>query len=244
MLYLYGIIDRYEKAVVPAVNGLDDASVRVLSWCDLMVAASDVAEGDVAATEDNLWVHEHVLDALMTRGTVLPMRFGTVVTDEAACLRRLTDLHGSLRADLARLRGCVEFGLRITEPVDAGEETDAGATAEPAAGTGTAYIRERLRAHRRNVAARQRMAEAEEMARSRLDHHAADTKVWPDDPPNPCLRASFLVRKDHVAPFLHVVGGLQRHQPDVRVSCTGPWPPYSFVRTLVAPAAAMEDGHA
>jgi hypothetical protein len=43
------------------------------------------------------------------------------------------------------------------------------------------------------------------------------------------LRASYLVESDQVDEFAALVRDLQQTNPDLTVSCTGPWAPYSFV---------------
>jgi Gas vesicle synthesis protein GvpL/GvpF len=42
------------------------------------------------------------------------------------------------------------------------------------------------------------------------------------------LRAAYLVDRVAVDGFVETVGGLQRAHPELRLLCTGPWPPYSF----------------
>ena len=43
------------------------------------------------------------------------------------------------------------------------------------------------------------------------------------------LRASYLVASDEVDQFAALVRDLQQTNPDVTLTCTGPWAPYSFV---------------
>jgi hypothetical protein len=43
------------------------------------------------------------------------------------------------------------------------------------------------------------------------------------------LTASYLVRVCEVECFADRVSALARAQPELSLSCTGPWPPYSFV---------------
>jgi hypothetical protein len=42
------------------------------------------------------------------------------------------------------------------------------------------------------------------------------------------LRAAYLVDREHVGTFASQVAGLQARRADLRLLCTGPWPPYSF----------------
>ena len=42
------------------------------------------------------------------------------------------------------------------------------------------------------------------------------------------LRAAYLVDRDGGKAFTAAVADQQRHNPELRLLCTGPWPPYSF----------------
>lgn len=42
------------------------------------------------------------------------------------------------------------------------------------------------------------------------------------------LRGAYLVTREGVDPFVGAVADLQQSLPDLRLLCTGPWPPYSF----------------
>jgi hypothetical protein len=55
-----------------------------------------------------------------------------------------------------------------------------------------------------------------------LNHHGPE--------PGPAARASFLVEKDRWDVFSDIVREEQRRLREMRVQCTGPWPPYDFVR--------------
>jgi hypothetical protein len=44
------------------------------------------------------------------------------------------------------------------------------------------------------------------------------------------VAASFLVERDRWSLFADVVAEEGKRFPDLRVECTGPWPPYDFVR--------------
>jgi hypothetical protein len=48
------------------------------------------------------------------------------------------------------------------------------------------------------------------------------------DSPSEQLRAAYLVDRDRVDEFVRAVAALQQRRSDLRLLCTGPWPPYSF----------------
>jgi hypothetical protein len=46
--------------------------------------------------------------------------------------------------------------------------------------------------------------------------------------PPEALRAAYLVDRRAVAGFTRLVARLDERHPELRLLCTGPWPPYSF----------------
>jgi hypothetical protein len=42
------------------------------------------------------------------------------------------------------------------------------------------------------------------------------------------LCAAYLVERSKVSGFAERVAELQQENPELRILCTGPWPPYSF----------------
>jgi hypothetical protein len=52
----------------------------------------------------------------------------------------------------------------------------------------------------------------------------------PPRPPAEALRAAYLVERGAVRGFTRLVARLDERHPELRLLCTGPWPPYSFVQ--------------
>jgi hypothetical protein len=143
MLYVYGIVDSASLGGTP-LKGHDGASVFAVPCGDCAAAASSRFGGTIAPTPRSVWLHERVLHALMRRHAVLPLRFATIAPDASALRNRLGPMHGALIADLRRLRGKVEFALRITnilaESPRAGHAPGESAAAQ-ALPPGTRYLR-------------------------------------------------------------------------------------------------------
>jgi len=222
MFYLYGVIRR-QAEFSAATAGIGGSAVAMLPCCGLMAVASPVDIREIEATEDNLWCHEHVIEAIMAETTVLPLRFGTVVADAAACRHLLSQSEGQLAAQLALLDGRVEFGLRLgPEAAREPAETECGsATNWP----GTLYLRSLARTYASWPTS------LDVTLNAALDAYAVAYMLWPRGTPESELRASFLVAKPAIDAFRQAVARLQSSQPEWRISCTGPWPPYSFVES-------------
>jgi hypothetical protein len=138
---------------------------------------------------------------------VLPFRFGTMLPDRGAAETLLMRERDRFLRRLAELRGRVELAVRVAMP-----ESDDTAPAD-----GAAYLAARARernAHDEVLAPLASLA----TARSRRDAGAAHV-----------ISASYLVALDDVERFASAVRDLQESHPDLALSCTGPWAPYSFV---------------
>jgi Gas vesicle synthesis protein GvpL/GvpF len=159
-------------------------------------------------TADVLWRHEEVVEDLMRERDLIPVRFGTLVEDEAAAQKALDERHDELVTSLDRVRGAVELAVRahLREP-----------GAPPLAGSGAEYMQ-----------AKARRAEAAALLHEPLAFLARGSVVR--QAPE-LLRAAYLVDRDAVDGFVGLVKRLEETHEDVRIVCTGPWPPYSFAGT-------------
>jgi hypothetical protein len=164
--------------------------------------------------------HDVVVRAVFEHSPVLPLRFGTILRDEQAAVRLLTDHHTEAREGLDRVEGHREWGVRARLP-------HPGKPAEvPTEGmSGTDYLA--MRRDRLAAAARTRRdgSAAATALDDALSRHATET-AHRAKKSVPLLDAAYLVPIKAEAEF-HAEA--ERHD-ELAVEVTGPWPPYSFVR--------------
>ena len=214
MIHVYGFVDELRE--LPRVAGLDDAPLerQRLGDVELVISRSETPPAREVSREAVLR-HAEVVEELMHRSeALLPAQLGRTFANEdelaAAVLTRAEDLARGLE----RVRGCVEFGLRVIEPKDGGEERE-----RPASASGAEYMRARL---------------AEVKGRERLlaDLHEPLVRLSRANLVTPgtagVLRAAYLVPKTNVAAFCEAVQRLEAARPELAIVSTGPWPPYSF----------------
>jgi hypothetical protein len=144
-------------------------------------------------TREALWQREATLEALMGERTVLPIRYGTFVADEAAAAGAVAPRCAALRAGLERVRGAVELSVRVHADAPAPDTgarylsraREARDVHEPLAALARAAVlrptRELLRAaylvDRGSVGAF--VAEVERLQRERPDLAILATGPWP-----------------------------------------------------------------
>ena len=208
------MIDLYAVTDDPAPPLPDVAGLSAVASHGLALVCGPAAGDEL--TPDVLWRHEEVVEALMEDRDLLPVRFGTRVHDETAAARALGERHRELAEALEKVRGAVELSLRVR-----GERRRDDSESDETVTSGAAYLRARARA-----------VEAQEDVRRTVHRPLAAiaraSRQLPAREPTELLRAAYLVDRGAVSVFTDDVARLQQAHPELRLLCTGPWPPYSF----------------
>ncbi len=226
-MYLYAITDRPELPV-PAEPGLEGTSLFGLAYRDIVAVVSSLDTAKVSPTEDNLWRHEAIVEALMADRAVLPVRFGTVLADEAAVQATLAVHYADFVASLNRVRGRVELSLRVLWDF---EFRISNFEFRP--DSGQAYLMARLEEERQRQAWRQRAEALAAELHTPLGRLAVESTRQVLVTPRLLLTAAYLVERDQVVAFRQQVEALSPAYPALHFLCTGPWPAYNFVTATV-----------
>jgi hypothetical protein len=206
MIYVYAVTD---PRVTPARGaGLDGAQLQSTTTAGVRAVYSLHEQLDCAPEPATVWQHELVVEELMAAGAVLPLRFGTTLTDRDALERILARDATRLLASLARVRGCVELAVRLGLP--------------PAPRTPAADGHDYLETIRAVAEERERVVLRALVPLAEL---ASDVRRRQADG---VIKASYLVPRGTVEHFAETVRRVQRSYPELELSCTGPWAPYSF----------------
>ena len=231
--YVYCVTD-HGLADLPDLRGVDDQPVQLLGEGDLRVVASAASDRvralEHADPEDVLSAvtrHDEVLVALVRTGTVLPVRFGTVLPDADAVADLLADPHGRVAADLAHVHEAEEWVVSVTAPADDPDTDDADTDTDDLS-PGHAFFAKRRRAdHSRQ----QRRAAVVTAARDLDDHLQAlarDMVPMELRDPEMVARGAYLVPRRARGAFLDHVERTTAGVVDVQ----GPLPPYRFAGTV------------
>jgi Gas vesicle synthesis protein GvpL/GvpF len=106
------VIELYAIARHPGPPLPELAPLRAVPFDGLVVVCGPAAEGE-EVTEEALWRHEEIVEALMNDRDVLPVRYGTRVADENEAARAVAGLSDRLRAALEHVSGAAELSLRV-----------------------------------------------------------------------------------------------------------------------------------
>ncbi len=199
---LYGIISLDVSGATSPVRG-----VNVLSFRDLGALVTDSAYAAPAATPQHVAEYRRVVEGAFARQTIVPAPFGSIFRGRDSLLRWL-ELHYftlveavTFVADRAMARVVVSYG-------DEPENTTAMSVDAELLDTAAD---ESFRVLRRHA-----------VASVVISNHAGEV--------GPAARASFLVERERWEVFTDIVREEQKRLREMHVDCTGPWPPYDFVR--------------
>lgn len=197
-----------------------------------------------AALKDMRWVgevamaHEAVVEhfARARGATVIPMKLFTMFSTVERAVRDVRRQDPTIAAALKRVRGCAEWGVRVTKAP--------GLTARPrpaSRGTsGAAFLAAKRQARDDARAAWVAGAEAAEDAFDLLAAIARATRRRDSEPQGsaapPLLDAAFLVPAAALSRFKAAARRAAANcgEAGAQMTLTGPWPPYNFVH--------LEDG--
>ena len=235
--YVYGIVETGTSK--PRERGIGGAPLGVVATEDAAALVSEVATGNVRLGRDEVLLHSKVLERALSRGPVLPMRFGVVMSDAEEVRRRLLDEHGpELRAQLAEFAGKVEIRVRATYEEESllrevlREHPQIAALRETVrGGSENATYYDRIRLGELVAAAIQRRREHDaQTIVDALSPAALDVEVGEPGHERVAVQASFLVERDRMAEFDDTLDKVaDQYGGRIRFKLVGPLPPHSFV---------------
>jgi hypothetical protein len=237
-LYLYGVSRaagkraKAEKASSPGIDGV--SAVRTIACGDLACWVSDVDHAEFAREmERNLenleWLalhsvrHQQVVGEVSARMAIVPARFGTIFSGEAALVKNVTGRKNALRKVFDRVADADEWGVKVF----AEKKAPARVTE---ARSGKDYLRQkaaqiRQRPERKDPELQEFAAALEKTARD-----AAPSGKVSGTQPSLLWQATFLVPRSRRKQWEKVLGAfVTRWDGQRRIEVSGPWPPYSFV---------------
>jgi hypothetical protein len=231
--YVFGIVPAGASLPAPVEDGLA-AQLRMIEVGELAAVVGTTPHRSLGRAGD-LLAHDRVLADVVATGTpVLPMRFGAVMTDDAAVASELLEAHyDEFVATLGVVRGRVQYTVKVRyeqdvalrEVLDRHPEIERLRSSH-AQGT----FQRQLQLGELVVRALEQLRPAD--AAAVLDELGPDLELRRRVPASPddVLDAAFLVRADAAADFEHRVEGLgKRHAGRLRVRLVGPSPAYDFV---------------
>jgi Gas vesicle synthesis protein GvpL/GvpF len=233
MIYLYGIVGD-DHPGIDGVSGVgpNPGTVRMVPIGCVQAAVSEL-RSRVPLDDRDVVRYRDVVDRLFRKGTVLPVRLGTALRDDAALREQLSSVARSFARRLETFFGKVEIEVTATYEDEmlvrgayAGDEDGAWLSSASREVAETAWMQQLDE----EVAADVERRRAEDGRRflERIDEVAV---VAAERPPEPemALRASVLMERDRLPELDRVIDAL-RTDTHGRMAwgVGGPLPPYAF----------------
>ena len=237
-LYVYCLGDELAGPAFEGLAGVGGARARVLTLGSLSAVVSEAGEEPTALTEENLLAHNRVNAAALAASTPLPFRFGTRASRERLA-EYVTSNESALAEALARVRGCVEMGVKVLAEAEgrearanvgepAGATAGGGAPDASSAGRGTAFLLKKRREMLGEEDARRRAEELAAWLASGVEGLARETNVRLTPAEAIVVRAAHLVERGRVGEYRRRLRSHGAGRAGLRLLASGPWPPYSF----------------
>jgi gas vesicle protein GvpL/GvpF len=217
-VYLYALLSAAPSCETGC--GVCAEPLRIVTLGGLVALVGDVTETPPASA-----VTLRAQDAVLRRlagalDAVLPVRFGTLLTDDAALAEALESRRPQLARALSRVAGCEQMTLRVWGEAPAAPP----APAVPAGGgPGTRYL-----AGRREAQARAGQVPELAPLRAGLGDLVRDERAERHDRPPLLATVQHLVPRGAGSRYVETVQTTRDALRPWRVSVTGPWLPYAF----------------
>ncbi|WP_257448587.1 GvpL/GvpF family gas vesicle protein [Archangium lipolyticum] len=200
-----------------------------------------VVDGGLAAVvsrvEERTWMatpaapellaYERAIRAQHAIADVLPMRFGSVLLDEAAVRAHLDEQRAAYLRALERVSGCVEMGVRalLSAP------PPPSAPVKPKSRSGADYLAARRHHYSAENRLRDQGAALERALLAKVaplcrEHRSELSAPRPGEPALCSLY--FLVPRDRVPAFRAALSPDSGEVP-AELALSGPWPPFNFM---------------
>jgi Gas vesicle synthesis protein GvpL/GvpF len=237
-LYLYGVSrsskNKPPKVNSPSVDGLHQVEAlpcdEFICWVSPVdhVAFSREMESNMENLE---WLalhgvrHQQVVAEIADCETVVPARFATLFSSEAALRKDLQGRASALAKVFARIADSDEWGVKVLA-----EEQPPVVASKTSAASGRDYLQQKAarmtKKPERNDAELQQFAAALEKAAT----DSAPAGKVSGSQPGLLWQATFLVARSRRKQWEAVLQQfVKQWQGKRRIEVTGPWPPYSFV---------------
>jgi hypothetical protein len=236
VLYLYGVTKEGPGSSIERMVGIDgEAPVETIHGSGLACWISRVSRLDyadhLAQNMENLeWLadvsvrHQRVVSAIGKGRDVLPARFGTVFLSESSLLTDLSERRRELEADLKRIHGTDEWGVKIFSILSRAKPP---VTSQ----SGKDYLQKKaalLRVRSSKAPDPEVMGFATELKRIAVEV-ATGGKISAGQR-NLEWQGSLLLKRTERKKLQALLKKFSRQWGETRqIECTGPWPPYSFV---------------
>lgn len=237
-VYLYGVSlasrNKPGKLTTPGVDGIHSVDAlpcgEFLCWVSSVDAAAFSHE--LESNMENLeWLamhgvrHQQVVGEIAHKETIVPARFGTLFSSQAALLKDVESRASALKRVFDRIADSDEWGVKVFA-----DNQPSPAAASTPARSGREYLQQKAARIKKRPERNDSEVEQLAAALGKVATASAPAGKVSGAQPGLLWQATFLVARSRRSQWDRVLRDfLERWQGQRRIEITGPWPPYSFV---------------
>src|ERR1035437_8179038 len=217
MKYLLNCIcqqDVFELPQDPGIHGVTGHGVAAV--------VSQVEESTRRPSSSSLLAFENVVEAIDSRQTVVPMRYGCLMESEEQVVQLLEDHRQEYEALLIRLRDMTEMGIRLLWPASVVP------TVSHSKCPGATYLASLRNRYNHDTPAAEEVLLADRIVAPFVHCSTEQRREVSSSDQGRLLSLSFLMPKIRVGEFRNIVRDIAPPL-GVKLLMSGPWPPYNFV---------------
>lgn len=235
MLHAYCLRRAGDPPPDASLTGLDGAAVSLVEAAGLGVWLSRVERAE--PTPGRLREHDGVVRAALRTTTPLPIRFGARLRDEDSVAEMLAARSEDLLADLARVSGRIEAGVTVRWELEAERERLLSAHPQLRRATdtpvtpvsGRQYLERRRGEHLLEDLLQERARALLSRVGAALEAEGLPASLTLLPLPEVAGMLAHLVPREEVAAYRRRFELAREALPEVTLTLSGPWAPYSFV---------------
>jgi hypothetical protein len=230
------------------VVGIENADVRALQYEDIAAILSEVVMTKIPVSNGNVLRHAAVIEAVRKEQTVLPMRYSSVIKDDAGVIEFLKNRYAVFISDLERLHDKLEMGIRVIQQkkyvqntgfTQSGVEQEFGVSGQltespihdlqSPASTGMSYLQQKRAYYASQDESDARVQEIANTCHAQFKDICAEFKRNTHSSFSQGVSLNYLIHKDSLNEFKNRFNDLKSSLNELQFLCSGPWPPYHFV---------------
>ena len=237
---LYAILyspDPRQHADLAEIEGLDGSAVYAVPYQDISAAVSDIGSHPLKLSNEVALNYESIIERIMEKYPLLPMRFGTLVKDEGEVGALLQKYYADFVNNLQHVQGTLEYGLKLLWDVEqVKSQIRTLYKTENGKGFGRVnedsphhqYLLKKFKEHHVEDALMKHAESIIAQIHPPLQELSVCSTFKKMITPKIILNAAYLVEREQQETFIHKVEELHEKERDVKFLLTGPWPPYNF----------------
>jgi hypothetical protein len=252
LIYCYGVV---EKEIELDLKGFESENIYLIPFKDIIAVVSDVSEANFSQEQidknikNMKWlaeygqIHESVVDLVMQKTTIIPMKFCTIFDDKENVESMLEERYADFKFNLKNLKDKAEIGIKVyfdAEPLkqkileESAEIKELEKAAEKKS-KGAAYfdkqkidmlikdkLQQKLAGNRTEI-----FNKIKALAEDSKENELLNKKLTKKDM---MLNAVFLINKNGLDQFKNNVEKIKSESKDFELEVYGPFPCYNFVK--------------